>query len=161
MNGYDFERKLKRLNPELYLGRTVVDYFNGELGSTGIYLKRRDPSGQSLANEVTSAVLGKPGSVSAKDARYLKEADLYLGGVTLKHIPEGNVYNPDQSLWAKGWREILLNLIASRVVHVERARKVFECPSLGYSDWDNMSDLQKYETHKYSREQVLDCLSKQ
>lgn len=160
MDAYEFEHKLQKLNPRLYLGRTPTDLFNGELGSTGIYLKGvRDAGSQQLANKVDTTVLGKAESVSAKHTRYLREADVYLGGVTLRHIPEGNVYLPDQSLWAKGWREIVLNLIAAGVVDLGKAREVFDRGDLGQSQWDLMSDLKKYNTHKFTRSQIYEYMA--
>jgi hypothetical protein len=160
MTGYELETKLKKLNPLLYLGRTEVDYFNGELGSTGIYLKRRSIDAQKIANEADHTNFIKKDCITAGAMRNLRDNDEYLGMTTLRHIPEGNQYLPDQSLWAKGWREIVLAIVKRGHCTLERARRVFECPSLGQSDWDRMSDLQKFATHHFSQEQIREYLCK-
>lgn len=162
MDGYEFELQLQKLNPRLYLGGKCTEDFNPELGSTGIYLRDlRNQDDEALAKQIKTANLKPKAGVSARQARYYSTADTYLGGCTLRYVPEGNVYLPDKSLWAKGWREILLTLAKHKIIDLQKARKIFRCPSLGVSTWDTLSDDAKFNTHKFSKQEQLDYLAKE
>lgn len=146
MNCWEFEKKLQKLNPRLYVGRNIINTYNPELGSTGLYLKIRNPDDILTAKKARYVNFKDLGGVnqSAKTINDLEDGDTYLGMVTALYIPEGNWYNEDQSIRARGWREILCYLIKRGLVDVHKARKVFRREALGLEDYDKKSDLAKY-----------------
>ena len=129
MDCREFERKLKRLNPKLYVGNLIQHQFNNELLSTGIYFKDENPDKFSGIQELEN------------------QPDLYLGWITVKHVPEGNWYSDRGRVIARGWREILLNLASKKYIDLQKARKVFDCPSLGLSDYDKLTQEQKFQKY--------------
>lgn len=135
MNWLEFESKLKNLNPRIYLQRNIISSFNPELMSTGIYFKDRVYGFDDVNRNV--------GSKTRKAIDRMNSIDEYLGFCTVKHIPEGNLYNKEGELTARGWREILLDLSRREFVDIKRARKVFKCPSLGLSSYDKLTDDEK------------------
>lgn len=147
MNCWEFEQKLQRLNPLLYVGRNIIYSYNPDLGSTGLYLKKRDRSSIETAKQARSVNFKAIGGSNQAEQkiRELEEEDTYLGMVTAKYIPEGNWYNEDESIQARGWREIVSYLIKKKLVDATKARRVFERAALGLEDYDKKSDLIKYQ----------------
>lgn len=139
MDSIEFERKLKRLNNRLYLGKNIIDTFNPELLSTGIYYKELKTDPGFNLNDLS----GKDYSNARK--QFVENPDIYLTWCTIKHIPEGNWYNEKGKLIAKGWREILKFLSEKGYFDLKRAAKVFNCSSLGYSNYDSLNHDQKFQ----------------
>lgn len=135
----DFQAKLKKLNPNLWIDRTNISYgSNKELGSCGIYLREKD------SDQINTFGLG---AEEYQLANRLNTRNMeHVGWVTHHWVPEGNQYFvPEKihqyegaSLTSPGWREILLKLASAGHINIEKARTVFDCPGLGYSDWDNL-----------------------
>jgi hypothetical protein len=130
MTALEFERKLKKLNQRLYVSRTVNTTYNPELFSSGIYFQN--------GSELTNLYPKKSLTVSEfEQYREVNETpDLYVSWCTWRHIPEGTWIAKDESIIAPGWRQILLKLSAKKYIDLQRARKVFSCPSLGLSTYD-------------------------
>lgn len=142
----DFQAKLKKLNPCLWIDRGNISYgSNKELGACGIYLRQKyekplDTFG--LGAEDYSAV----NHINTRNM-------VHVGWVTHHWVPEGNQYEVPKEfhqykgakLESPGWREILLKLYDAGHIDIQRARKVFDCPGLGYSDWDNLDHFQKVQ----------------
>lgn len=140
MEASEFERKLRRLNPRIYLGKNINTEYNKELFSTGIYYKDGNNG-----EKIDGSVLDAEGSKLAQ--KYNESPDLYLTFCTYKAIPEGNLYDDKGHIIAPGWREILLNLGKKNLISINKARKVFQCPSLGLSTYDNLSVIDKFKKY--------------
>lgn len=138
MDSIEFERKLRRLNNRLYLGKNIIDTFNPELLSTGIYYKDLKSDHGFDLNDLS----GKDYSDARK--QFVDNPDTYVTWCTIKHIPEGNWYNEKGKLIAKGWREILKYLSEKGYFDIEDAAKEFNCPSLGHSSYDLLDHNQKF-----------------
>lgn len=141
MNALEFETKLKKLNPRLYLGRTLNTTFNPELLSTGIYCRDYNPSERVDLNTLDYESLEESSSVR----RMNESPDGYFSWCTWKHVPEGNQYTPQGKLLARGWREILLKLASCNLISLHKARRVFNDRSLGESSYDKLNHQQKVD----------------
>lgn len=148
----DFEKKLKRLNPHLY-----VDYRDARKASpkydyllTGIYLRvtKRDKLKYSKASYE---------GLSQEQRAYLrdKEAghfDVHVGGVCLQIVPEYDIFDISGcQLLVPGYRSILLSLVKKGYVDLKKAKRVFACSSLGESDYDNQDFFGKIKLIKALR----------
>ncbi len=139
----DFKHKLKRLNENLYIAdeARVMD----GLKHSGIYLKGVRQRGLSWDTK---------GQGTSKQEKYYAalesgELDKYMCGVCIEWLPEFDVYNAEYTRIAvPGWRTTLLRLIQSKVVTLDKARKIFECQALGESDYDNMTFFNKLQFAK-------------
>lgn len=141
MTSNEFAEKLYRLNPRIYLGKNINTEYNKDLYSTGIYIRGFNDTG---------TVDPAEGMSTEELIRLRKDnetPDKYIGWVTVRWIPEGNWYCKDGSILAPGLREILLRLIELKYIKEKRARKVFNLPSLGLSDYDKLSYEQKFEKY--------------
>lgn len=106
------------------------------LRHAGIYLKQTKQAG------LSSDVKGHGHHLVEKYYAALEsgQLDKYLAGVCLERIPEYDIFNEDYTkMEIPGWRTIILRLVQAKVTTLERARKVFECSSLGESDYDKLS----------------------
>lgn len=130
----NFKNKLTKLNPALYvhqdLGRT-----EGGLRHSAIYYKQpgRTPI------KVSKADLQEAHSsqIHYLEALEAGEIDKYMCGVCLDFVPEYDIINTEYvKIIAMGWRSTLLRLVSLKVCTLEKARKVFNCASLGESDYD-------------------------
>jgi len=108
----------------------------------------RDPFALSVTKEAGTEVgtdkIKEDYKFSAKESREIEENDTYLGFCTVKHVPEGNWYGENGRLIARGWREFLLLLANKNLIPIEKARRIFQCPSLGTSSYDKLDTQQKY-----------------
>lgn len=152
MNAWEFETKLRRLNPRLYVGKRINPAYNPELLSTGIYLKdQRDEDCVKVAEEASQiSVDDEVEAPSAAQLRRLAENDRYLGFCTVRHIPEGNWYDTKGKVTARGWRELLLCLSHLRLIDLQKARRIFNRPGLGVETYDRL-------THQQKKERYLRC----
>lgn len=140
MNALEFEYKLRKLNSKLYVGKTVNTTFNKELYSTGIYIRGWNDS-EHL--DLRDSGLNVEDSTQARIQN--ENPDKYLTWCTWKHVPEGNLYNKNKKLVARGWREIVRNLAEQGHIDLLKARKVFDRSDIGVSHYDRMGHDEKYK----------------
>lgn len=140
---FDFQSKLKKLNPRLYVNTKEVRHIEGDWRSTGIYL--RSAGGR----KGRSTGLGE---VSNAAQSLLKDTmaghvDKYIGPVSAGYVPEYEQYKFDKwgegKILAIGWRTTVLNLIRKGLVDADRAKKVFNCRGLGESSYDKLPGSKK------------------
>lgn len=131
----NFKSKLRELNPDLIVKDDQVSKMRG-FNLAGIYLKMKAQKGLSP----WLRGFGEGDAVKFCDAQASGQLDKHLCGVCIDWIPEYDVFNADYScLSVPGWRTILLRLVATKVISLQRAQKVFDCRSLGESDYDKAS----------------------
>ena len=135
----DFQYKLQKLNPRLYIrteqARTETD------GSrhAGLYLK--EPERMALRFEHDLNL------VHHMQERYLKalaagELDRFICGVCIDDVPEYDRFNLESDrIQAPGWRTVSLSLVKKQICSLARVRKVFNCASLGEFDYDQLKGL--------------------
>jgi len=71
------------------------------------------------------------------------QAGEYMGGVC-EYVPEYDEFDIESGqLRFRGWRSIAYNLVLRGACTLDRARKVFNCSSLGETDWDKLPSEQK------------------
>lgn len=131
---FDFNSKLKRLNPNLYCGGNSATVFDAEWRSIGIYYRRTVQEAK-----MTSALMAHASDDERAYIKRREEGDEFVSGVTINWVPEHPKFSPKGKLLAKGWRSIVLELVRKGFVSIDRAKKVFNCPSLGESDFDKLS----------------------
>jgi len=128
---FDFKSKLQRLNPLLY----VVD----GVQVSSIYQrvqKRSDIKSNYNYLEREAAKL-----LEAQESGLVDE---HICGIPKDFIPEWDEFKLDTGhIVRRGYRSILKILIEKKLCTLERARKVFNCPSLLEADFDRMTIPQK------------------
>ena len=141
----DFQAKLKRLHPDLYVKTDERTKNGANFWISGIYLKaRRQPS----------KIKADRNLVHAQHEKYLNalesgELDKFVSGVCLNHIPEYDIFDFALTrILAPGWRKLAMRFVAVNICTLERAQKVFNCPSLGESDYDNMNFFKRFNWTK-------------
>lgn len=139
MHATEFERKLRELNPRLYLGRTITFSHNAELGSTGIYYKE-------YAESFTPDLSGMTPLECAQARAVATSPDTYIGWCTWKYIPEGNWYDAKGHVTAKGLRELILDLSHANYIDRIRANRLFGL-NAGESSYDNLSSNTKFQKY--------------
>lgn len=140
----DFTARLSRLNPRLIVRSDQATKRQG-LKHAGIYLKEQQQRGLSYD------VKGKgPAGIEKYYAELAAgRLDKYICGVCIEWLPEFDVFNEEYScVSVPGWRTVLLRLIESKVFKLEDARRIFNCQSLGETDYDKMSIFKKMEFAK-------------
>lgn len=135
MHAIEFERKLKELNPRLYLSRKINWDYNKELGTVGIYYRDYKEGEDIELRELTGEEYN-----TAK--RINESPDCYVGFCTFKHVPEGNQFDLKGHIKSPGWREILIRLsqpnsIRPSLIDLQKARKVFKS-DVGTSTYDTL-----------------------
>lgn len=140
----DFKYKLAKLNPNLYVRTDDSTKMEG-LHHAGIYLKQVKQAGLSYDTK------GR-GSVNVE--RYFQELesgnlDKFLCGICIEWIPEFDIFNKEYTkISIPGWRTTLLRLVQSKAIELDKARKVFNCSSLGLSDYDKLNFFAKMQFAK-------------
>lgn len=146
MNIFEFERKLKKLNPRLTIGKNFTDSVNPELLSCGIYLKD-SYTGRDLSDNDINVLSGE----LYKNAKSVQNnPDEYITWATVKHVPrltefaaQKNKYNNEGDIIANGYYDILRLLVGKKLINPEQASELFNVGFFGYSEWDNLSFAQK------------------
>jgi hypothetical protein len=140
----DFKKRLQQLNPNLVVKDDQVVKMDG-LKHSGIYLKQVKQSG--LSYDVK-------GRGDARVERYYAalesgQLDKFLCGVCLEWLPEFDVFNADYTKIAvPGWRTVLMQLVSKQAISLDKARKIFNCASLGEADYDRMNFFKRAEFAK-------------
>lgn len=139
---FDLQSKLSKLNPALYIKTDERAKNGADFWISGIYCK----------NPKRTAKIGTSGSLSEvtiDQQKYLQalhagELDIFITGVCLNHIPEHDVFDLEKnSMLAPGWRKIALRLVTSKLCTLSRAKKIFNCSSLGEHDYDKMNFISR------------------
>lgn len=140
---FDFHSKLRQLNPTLYVMTDNKKQVKGDWWTTGIYQKQ----GERIKKRISKGNLhygNKFGGGDYLRKVYSGEIDSFIMGCPVGWVPEYTVFDLSQfEILAMGWRPILIRLAEKRLISVEKARKVFNCPSLGLSDYDLISTEDK------------------
>lgn len=140
----DFTSRLRQLNGDLYVKTDQVIKMDG-LKHSGIYLKMIKQSGLSYDTKGHGAANVEKFFA----ARETGQLDKYMCGVCIEWLPEFDIFNADYTKIAvPGWRSTLLRLIQSKAFSLQSARKVFNCSSLGETDYDRMSFFNKMQFAK-------------
>lgn len=130
-----FKFLLKKLNPRIFVDENHrVFTTNKELGSSGIYLRGKK------YDHIDSSVLDGDARKSA-DA-YNDSNDIYIGWVTHGIVPEGDIFDENGRIIARGWRTTIKSLCQKGYIDEKKAKKVF---SWNPSDYDMMNYEQKLE----------------
>ena len=143
----DFQNRLKKVNPLLYVQTDKAVKRPEGHRHTGIYLKnhKRTDTGVDSSNF---------GIVNPNHIKYLQalengELDTFICGICIDFIPEYDIFNLEYSrMCVPGWRSIALTLVSKKVASLDKVRKAFNCKGLGESDYDKMSFFQKLEFAK-------------
>ena len=140
----DFKSKLYKLNPRLIVSDAQPVRMNG-LYHTGIYEKQVRQNGLSFDTRGH----GDPKAEKYFAALETGQLDRYICGICIEWVPEYDVFNAEYNKVAvPGWRTILMQLVQKKLTTLDKARKVFEVPSLGEADYDRMSFFKKMEFAK-------------
>lgn len=134
---FDLQAKLRELHPDLYVKTDTINKLHCGLVSSGIYLKNPKRAAD-------RSTWGKH-YVHEKQRKYLEaieagQLDKFIMGVCLNYIPEYDIYDLERErILMPGWRTIVKRLHANKIITLDKARKVFNCKSLGESDWDKLN----------------------
>lgn len=143
----DFQNKLKKVNPLLYVQTEMSVKREEGHRHSGIYLKNPKRQQMNVSTE-------DYGTVNSNHIKYLEalkkgELDTFICGICLDFIPEYDIFNLEYSrMCVPGWRSIALTLVHKKVATIAKVRKAFNCKGLGESDYDKMSFFQKLEFAK-------------
>lgn len=137
----DFQSKLRKLDPNLYVRTDDVRVLENGLKHAGVYYKQKKQAVKS--NKVDRL------HASSEQQKYLNalekgELDFYVCGICIDILPEYDIINTNYGrIVSLGWRTVLLRLVEHKITTLEKARKVFNCSSLGESDFDKANFHQK------------------
>lgn len=150
---FDFQHKLKKLNPSLFVNDSNANARDGEWKVLGLYLRR---TAQSERFTEFQKVMLDGDARRYIDAQESGHAAEHVCSVPANWVPERDIFGADGKLLAKGWRTIVMNLIARRIVNRERATAVFGT-SLGETAYDRMSfeDRQRDATDQAGNKKIL------
>ncbi len=135
----DFQAKLRRLHPGLYVKTDARKELAEGFHITGIYIKVPKREVYKYTTRVNK------NAVNHKHEDYLNaaergELDKFICGVCLEQVPEYDIFClVNNSMLAPGWRKIALRMVKLKICSLAHARKIFSCSSLGESDYDKMS----------------------
>ena len=132
----DFSSKIKELNDHLYVKTDDRNEIAEGFHVSGVYYKQ--------PGRVESRFKNNKNLVHAKHENYLLaleagELDKFICGVCLEIVPEYDVFDlAYDRMLAPGWRKVVLRLVKLDLCTLVKARKVFNCSSLGEHDYDKM-----------------------
>ena len=138
----NFEYRLKKLNPRLFVYRESVAQ-EDDWKISGIYLRE--------AGKKETMAHWKWNYATTEAQKYLQDTetgakDKFLCAVSLTEVPEYDIFNLDKGLIiAPGWRSILLALAKFKAIDIRDARRVFSAGSLGQQTYDRMSQEHKIQ----------------
>jgi len=116
---FDFQAKLRKLNPDLFIYTDEIVTLPTGVQATGIYQKNvRQPKNLS-DSELNYAGEGR----KLLEGYYSGNLPKYICGISYPEIPEYDI----EHLKIKGYRSILKFLIKNRLVSKDKAEKVFNC----------------------------------
>ena len=143
----DFQNKLKKVNPLLYVQTDKAVLRPEGHRHSGIYLKNNQRHAMGIARENYGIV--NPNHIKYLEALEKGDLDTFICGICIDFIPEYDIFNLEYSrMCIPGWRSIALTLVDKKVTTIAKVRKVFNCKGLGESDYDKMSFFQKLEFAK-------------
>ena len=143
----DFQNKLKKINPSLYVQTDKSIVRPEGHRHSGIYLKNYKREHMTIARSDYGAV--NPNHIKFLEALEKGELDTFICGICLDFIPEYDIFNLEYSrMCVPGWRSIALTLVEKKVATIAKVRKAFNCKGLGESDYDKMNFFQKLEFAK-------------
>lgn len=143
----DFQNRLKRVNPLLYVQTEMSVKREEGHRHSGIYLKNPKRQQMNVSTEDYGSV--NPNHIKYLEALEKGELDSFICGICIDFIPEYDIFNLEYSrLCVPGWRSIALTLVNKKVATLDKVRKAFNCKGLGESDYDKMSFFQKLEFAK-------------
>jgi len=149
---FDFQSKLAKLNPNLYVNTKEVRHIRGDWHSTGIYL--RNSGGRKGRTSTGRAYVSAAASKLLEDTM-AGRVDKYIGPVPASFVPEYDVFHFDKfgegRISAVGWRTILCNLVRKGLLDSRKTKKIFDCRGLGESTYDRSSGSQKMATAKETK----------
>lgn len=146
---FDFQSKLKRLNPLLCVHVEKANRIAPGVFVTGIYLRQ--------PKRHASAAKTNTNYASLEQREILQSAaeghkDVFVHGVSTNYVPEYDIFDLDrEKLLMPGYRTILLALVKKGLCPLDRARRVFNCSSLGDTDWDKITLVQRMSWAKGNR----------
>lgn len=140
----DFQSRLRKINPGLYVKTDEISKLSlPDLRISGIYLKQHKRQEIKHKNDKNAVDYHHEGYLTALERG---ELDTFICGVALDYIPEYDVFDfARNQMLMPGWRKIALRLVELKLCSLEKAKKVFECSSLGESDYDKMSFFKRLE----------------
>lgn len=144
---FDFQSKLRKLDPRLYVKTDKCVVRENSLKHTGLYYKAERRTQMNVDSD-------SYGQVSPEHVKYLQalergELDAFICGICLDIIPEYDIFNLEYTRLAiPGWRTIALRIVEAKAAKLDQVRKAFECSSLGETDYDKKSFFQKLEFAK-------------
>jgi len=115
-----------------------------EIYSHGIYYKAEKRQSPTLGTE----------HLHSSQAKYLEglesgQLDTFICGIPAGEVPEYEVFDFEQTrILMTGWRSIIMALVKQKLVDLDKARNLFNCQSLGESDYDKMDFFKKFEFAK-------------
>lgn len=128
----EFLTKLRRLNSRLYVGERGAVAMSGEWHALGLYERR-----VSNRHQTSARLLSEANDV---DRKYLGDresgaTDDFVCGIPAGWVPEGDVFDEQGKLLARGWRSIVCFLVKSNRTTWDKARKHFGA-GIGTSTYD-------------------------
>ena len=133
---FEFNYRLRKLNPRLYVATTYRRHVADGYYGTGIFLK--DPGRQRGATR-TEMQYGTSDQQRYLEAENSGTKDRFIMGCPVEWIPEYDVFNLETGrLMASGWRSVLMHLIKRGLIDRQYARRLFDCGSLGEATYDNL-----------------------
>lgn len=133
----DFKAKLRRLDTRLEIQHANPQLRENNLKFAPLYYKSPRREFSKIAK--TDRNLVHSGHAQYLDALEKGVMDIYVTAICLDFIPEYDIFNKEYTKLAViGWRSVLLMLVKKNIVSLDKARKVFNCQSLGEHDYDKM-----------------------
>jgi hypothetical protein len=140
----DFKAKLAKVNHLLYVYDEKASENFRKQKVSGIYLRGGRRKGGIATWEKHEAA--DKNAIAYIEADEKGEFDTFCGGCNLDEMPEYDIYDLE---WGRmvnmGWRSTLLMLAKRGFINLDKARKIFNCPSLGESDYDRLDFWGKME----------------
>lgn len=145
MYSFVFKSKLKRLNDSLYIDESKRTHVEGEYYSAPLRL--------SLGKQRKALTSADYAQIGGAEEKFIRDQDSglvpeFMCSIPVGWVPEYDIFQYDkakhrQTLVARGWRSILLNLVAKKAISLDKARAVFECGDLGMKSYDKLDGGQK------------------
>ena len=116
----DFQHKLRKLNPRLYVNTDKVNRICDDVFVTGIYYK--DSHASTNLKEFELAYAGEAKTYLADiDSGHL---DKFICGCPVNYVPEHDI-KKDGRLVVRGYRSILKILLDSKLIDKHKAESLF------------------------------------
>ena len=143
---FDLQNKLRKINKDLYVKQDEINQMSCGLISSGIYLKNPGRSKDMTGSNKNLVIAQQRKYLEAVEAGHL---DKFIIGVCLNYVPEYDIFDLERErILMPGWRTVAMRLVKMKVASLDKVRKVFQCKSLGESDWDNKNMFERIRTIK-------------